>query len=199
MLKKFVVLIFVVIVLLLSIYSSKVSFALTKNMVISPVKISSETQELIEMFDDDVLIFDYKLDDTVKSFSFNLWAYDQEINEWRIAFKIFNNIRFLKSELITGIGEKNSILCTRTNKLRDSAIVDLSEFNLAKLNMFRYKKLSEPIKIKLNEEIVLIEKVNIEKNKLISNENKNFKDLDCNAGVAITIVFYDELIDELSD
>lgn len=44
-------------------------------MTIKPSEFSKETQEVLDLFDDEIRFFDISLDETVKSYTISVWVY----------------------------------------------------------------------------------------------------------------------------
>lgn len=159
-------------------------------MIIQQSKFSDETQEVLQIIDNEIAFFDYEVDESIKSISMEVWAYKdgQWINSGgthgdinpgkkRIAIRLNQN-----SGDIFEIDEKGYTKYTYDN------IVDFSE-----CTMQTYFRLTNPTNIEINKEITLWANLGTSKNALSSSEN--FREVDCDAGIAVTITFSDKNID----
>jgi len=188
--KKIYFIIFVLVTLLLSACTNDLTTG--GKMTIKPSQFSKETQEVLKLFDDEILFLDYKVDETVKAYSINLWAYQN--GEWigngatsggfdlgdRIALRLTDNSYDLYTIDETGHTKYG--------------INDLgTDFSVC--TSIASTRLTNPTSIELNKEIPLWVKIGTDKHGISIGEIHDFRNSDCNAGVAITVTFYDKELD----
>ena len=159
---------------------------------IKPVEFSSnEAKELFQLYEHEMAIFDITTDDTVKSFTVSIWVNTD--GEWQLVRNSYGEIENLGNKFairyIDTTLKLYSIFDSGFNTLTYSHIntnfKDVSERLLSKLN---YEKT-----IELNEEIPLFTYIGGEKLFVdTSKVDNDFKNIECETGLVVTITFSDE-------
>lgn len=193
----FIILIFLVFILFL-IYDNirinkKIDILKDDVMYIEKVKFSKETEQILSLVDEELLFFDYKLDNTIKSIKIDFWSYidgnwtsfegyssNLELTKKRddrIGIKINDNncyviYDFKKNDYLMSVFEKSI-------KFENPEI--LSKRNLGY------------IRIEPNKEIVLFEKYSYDdREKQEFNKFGDFRNEKCEKGLVVTITFFDK-------
>jgi len=159
-------------------------------MYIKPSVFSEETQQILELLDEEITFFDIVLNDNVKSYAISLWIFndgkwseqgkilgDNSADAHRIAAKITGDTCVLYS-----IDENGHSKCTYR---------DLNISFEESLGIISSKIHSETF-IELDTEIPVWVKIGNDENHLESLDLDNFKNAKCNAGFAITFTAYSE-------
>lgn len=166
-------------------------------MTIRPCKFSKETQKVLNIIDDEIVFFDYDLDETVKFFSINLWFYKN--GEWVADGKISNSINSLKNRIAIQLKE-SEVDVFSIDEMGGFTKYGLLEpgMDFSNSTFVASNRISEPTQIVLNEEIPLWVKVGTDKDSIQTGafSSSDFRNFDCNAGIAVTVTFYDEKIEQ---
>lgn len=185
--KKYILILFLLITLLLSACTNYLTIG--GKMTIKPSQFSKETQEVLKLFDDEIIFFDYKLDETVKAYSINLWAYQN--GEWIGNGAIYGGFD-LGDRIALRLTDNSFDLYTidETGHTKYS-IHDLgTDFSVC--TSIASTRLINPTSIELNKEIPLWVKLGTDKHGISIGEIHDFRNSDCNAGVAVTVTFSDK-------
>ena len=161
-----------------------------KPMTIRPTVFSEETQRVLDILDDEVMFFTYATDETVQSMALDIWFYED--GEW-------NNAGAVK-------GGQESVTQDIVLRIKDTEIdvIQVHEYGQSKYTypvtqvfssgeMAVEDRLMTTETIVPGEEIVLYSKVATDDNVIRSGEN--FRDMDCTAGMALTVVFSEEPVE----
>lgn len=158
--------------------------------IIKPSEFSEETQKVLELFDD-IMFYDYTADETIKSYTINMWVYEDgewinEINSSGNTDKLDNQIAFRFTdtgyELFT-IDENGHVKHTSPDIYN----------GFSDTRQQASTSLSESTEIVLNTEIPLW--VKIGNNEDTISISKDFRDSICTAGVAVTVTFSDKAVE----
>lgn len=162
-------------------------------MIIMPSKFSEETQEVLKIFDDEVVFLDYTIDETVKSSSINLWFYKN--GEWTEGGKTSGNVDSLENQIAIRLKENGYDLFAidKNGHIKYSYPEIGTDFSNS--TAIASTRISSPTQITLNEEIPLWIKLGTDKSGIDIGMSDDFRNSDCNAGVAITVTFSDKEIE----
>lgn len=165
-----------------------------KGMYIKPSEFTEETREVLELFDDEVQFFDIVLDETVKSETITVWVYRDgaweesgktsgpvDTRERRIAIRLTED----SYELYT-MDESGHIkyTCPDLNTTFDESVAIIGS------------RVEGETQLILNEETPIFLKIGSESSSMESyNVTDDFRTMDCNAGVVITITVSDEIVE----
>ena len=166
----------------------------SKEMTIQPSEFSDETKKILEIFDNESIFFDLLVDETVKSQTITVWAYDNGV--WVENGKTYAEIEYLESQIaiqLEGIGydlysindngnTKYSYPKIKTDFSKSTVIVD--------------HRIEEPTPIVIDKEIPIWVKIGTDKNTFKTSEiSEDFRNADCNSGMAVTITFSDKQVE----
>lgn len=164
-------------------------------MEISRSQFSEETQEILDMLDNEIAFFDYHVDQSVKSMAINIWTY--ESGEWLDSGAVLGNLPSEEGRIAVRINDNSYDIFhieedgyTKSTHHHDSSLEDS---NL----LFVTHRLSDSAPIALNEEINLWYRLGTASNTFRTNSDAsyNFREADCDSGLAVTITFSDQLVD----
>lgn len=197
--KKLVILVLIIVAVVLAIYSNK-SSSLTKNhMTIEPAKLSQETQDILDMIYDDTLFLNYKVDKTAKSYSINLWQFDQENDEWKDSGSFHGAIDQLENKIAIRLTDNKLDFFKMSENGNSNSSLNLAKSYFSSAGIRYENKLSKPTWIKLNEEIVLFKKLGTDKGDLstddIIHSMRGITDSECSVGIAVTIMISDKVFE----
>ena len=164
------------------------------NMTIRPSVFSKETDEVLSLFDDEVQFFDIKLDDTVKSYSMILWAYQN--GEWEEAGRTEGKSEFLGSRIAIRLTENSYDLYTAdetgNTKFSYPTVETGFENSIAKGG----EKIDREIPLELNKETPIWVKIGTDTGSMrVGDITDDFRQADCNAGIAVTLTVSDQIVE----
>lgn len=159
-------------------------------MSIRPSQFSKETQEVMKIFDDEVIFFDCNLNESVKYFSINLWAYQD--GKWVSKGNTSGGIELLDNRIALRLMDNHFDLYTidESGYCKYSADDIGTDFSVS--TSILSKKITNPVPIELNIEIPLWVKIGTDKHGISLGEAYDFRNADCNSGVALTVTFSDK-------
>lgn len=165
-----------------------------KGMYIKPSEFTEETREVLDLFDDEVQFFDIVLDETVKSETITVWVYRDGVweengktsglvdtLERRIAIRLTENSYELYS-----MDESGHVKYTypELNSSFDESVAIIGS------------RVEGETQLVLNEETTIWMKIGSESSSMENyNVTEDFRTIDCNAGVVITLTVSDELME----
>ena len=165
-----------------------------KGMYIKPCDFSEETREVLDLFDDEVQFFDIVLDETVKSETITVWVYRDGVweengktsglvdtLERRIAIRLTENSYELYS-----MDESGHVKYTypELNSSFDESVAIIGS------------RVEGETQLVLNEETPIWMKIGSETSSMENyNVTEDFRTMDCNAGVVITLTVSDEIVE----
>lgn len=165
-----------------------------KGMYIKPSEFTEETREVLDLFDDEVQFFDIVLDETVKSETITVWVYRDGVweengktsglvdtLERRIAIRLTENSYELYS-----MDESGHVKYTypELNSSFDESVAIIGS------------RVEGETQLVLNEETPIWMKIGSETSSMENyNVTEDFRTMDCNAGVVITLTVSDEIVE----
>ncbi len=163
------------------------------DMSIKPSEFSQETLKVLEILDDELQFFDINLNETAKSYSMSIWVYRD--GEWQEDGKTYGNIDMLESQIAINLSKtKYELFSINENGHTSSSYIIDSDFENSIGTTS--KRLDSEIIIEIDKEIPLWVKIGTESNSMsILPLTEDFRDNECNEGVAITLTVFDEEID----
>lgn len=154
-------------------------------MIVRPSEFSEETQRVLELFDDEIMFFDFIVDETVKSLQVNVWVYEN--GQWVDKGEISGNISGLRSQAAIQVTENKYNIFT----LDENGHVKYSspEVNIGFENTAQKisHKITKPVDITVGKEITLWVKIGNDGNGISVSDD--FRNSDCTAGIAFTVTF----------
>lgn len=179
---------------LLSVLTSCAKEEESKNptMMLQKTEFSKETKDTLEMLgvlnseNQSLLSFDYNVDDSVKTEVITIWSYQD--GEW-IGEKSETSIHEKENQIMIHFYEESYDVFHKDG----SGYIKSTHKNQVKFDdtqMLVTYQLSEPKEIIIDEEITLWYQVGTKKDSVSVVED--FRSVDCEDGIAITVTFLDE-------
>lgn len=165
-----------------------------KDMFVAPSEFSEETEKVLSIMDEEIMFFDYDLDETVKSMSIDIWEYED--GEWADIGGTYGNIEpNSKGQIALRITDSSyDIFNLKENGHSKSSYPEVTDFK--KPIATGGTRLSSPTAIKLNHEIPVWVKIGTDKDTMAINDiSEDFREYYCTAGVAFTVTFSDKDVD----
>ncbi len=162
-------------------------------MYIKPSDFSDETLEVLELFDDEIQFFDLSLDETAKSHTISVWVYRD--GEWVEDGKTFGNIDRSAGRIAVRLTETSYDLYTMDDenghvKYSYPALDTPFEESIGTGGA----RIDRETPIELNKEIPIWVKIGTTANSMKSmNITDDFRNAECNAGIAVTLTVSDEI------
>lgn len=165
-----------------------------KEMYIKPSEFTEETREVLELFDDEVQFFDIVLDETVKSETITVWVYRDGI--WEENGKTSGPVDALERRIAIRLTENSYELYS----MDESGHVKYTypELNVSFDNSVAIigSRVEGETQLILNEETPIWMKIGSETNSMENfNVTEDFRTMDCDAGVVITLTVSDEIVE----
>lgn len=159
-------------------------------MTINPTNLSDETLTALEFVSEEAAFFDFIVDDTIKSYAVEAWIF--EGGEWKSYGGTSVNIDAHSNKIaINPKGDGYNIMTSDDSGfisyLSDEVYSEFS--NTTQIGTY---KLTNSTPILKDTEITLWSKIGNNENGMST--NKEFRNADCSAGMAFTIVFSEEKI-----
>ncbi len=152
---------------------------------IAPAQLEEETETILNVISSDVVLFDYRVDTSIKSFRLELWKLEE--SGWESNGSVYGNLSTQQGRL--GIsyndGDFAMIEFTDTGSSKSSYTVD---GGFTSEQMIGTSKLAQETEIVPEQEIALWVKAGTDKNGL-SMVLDDFRNIDCEAGLAVTVTF----------
>lgn len=165
-----------------------------KEMYIKPSEFTEETREVLELFDDEVQFFDIVLDETVKSETITVWVYHD--GQWQESGKTSGPIDTLERRIAIRLTENSYELYS----MDESGYVkyESPELNTSfdESMAIIASRVEGETQLILNEETPIWMKIGSETSSMENfNVTEDFRTMDCNAGVVITLTVSDEIVE----
>lgn len=164
-------------------------------MIIKPSEFSQETLDVLKLFDDEIQFFDIQLNDTAKSFSISIWQYQDE--QWNEIGTTSGQAEFLGDRIAVKVDETTYEIYHMDenghSSIKSPALDLKFEETMARI---QWKVDQEEI-LEINKEKIIYAKVGTNKTEFSTSIiSTDFREIECDAGIAITLTIYDK---ELSD
>lgn len=165
-------------------------------MYIMPSQFSEETLEVLEVLDHELQFFDISLNDTAKLHTVSVWVYRD--GQWHEDGKSYGETEFLGNRYAIKLTRTSCELISmdETGHTRSTyPVLDTSfDESMASLGW----RLSDKQTIELNKEIPLWVMIGSNDGSFrtsSSDMKENFRKVECDAGIAVTITVSDEVAD----
>ncbi len=155
---------------------------------IKPSEFSAETTTILNLFDDEIMFFDFTVDETIKSCSVNVFNYIDD--EWKEIGSMQSSIQKTDNQIAVKINEDSYEVFVIDESGHSAYTSPEVDFSFDETTAQLWSKFSNPQDIVIGEEIQLFAKIGNNGNNL--SLDGNFREADCTQGFAITITFFDE-------
>ena len=165
-----------------------------KGMYIRPSEFSEETREVLNLFDDEVQFFDIVLDETVKSETITVWVYKNGI--WEESGKTSGPVELLDRQIAIRLTENSYDLYS----IDESGHVKYScpdlDTSFDESMGILGSRVEGETKLILNEETPILMKLGSKSGSMENyNVTEDFRTMDCDAGVVVTLTGADEVME----
>lgn len=159
-------------------------------MVIVGSEFSEDAELILQLVDGEFYFFDYMVDETVHYASIFVWIYDQESGEWVEKGRSVRPVNQMRLNRIgIQIDGSDYVIYHNDDNGRSSVSYDnIADFD--KTILQTGSRVVNPTPIELDEEIPLWVRFGTNNNHLSS--SSNFREVDCEVGVAVSVVFSDQ-------
>ncbi len=164
-----------------------------KDMSIKASELSEDAKKVVALFDGDLSFFDIKVDETVNSYSIEVWAYRD--GEWHNDGIASGGIEFLTNQIAVNLTET---FCETfyIDENGHSALSFTLETDFSNSVATSIGKIDEEIPIELNKEVLIWLKIGTESGNVgVMDITEDFRSIECDAGVAVTITVSDEVVE----
>jgi hypothetical protein len=163
-------------------------------MYIKPSEFSDETMEVLELFDDEIQFFYISFDETVKSYAIVAWIYRN--GEWVEGGMTGGNTDHLTRRIAVRLTETGYDIYTVDESGYVKYSVPISETPFDESMGIGGTRIDREIPIELNKEIPIWVKIGTTTNSMkIMGITDDFRNAECNAGIAITLTASDKVIE----
>lgn len=162
-------------------------------MYIMPSEFTDETRETLELFDDEVQFFDIVLDETVKSETITVWVYRD--GTWEESGKTSGSVEELERRIAIRLTENSYDLYSMDESGHvkyTSALNTTFDESMAVVS----SRVEGETLLVLNEETPIWMKIGSKSSSMEGfNVTEDFRNMDCNAGIVVTITVSDEIVE----
>ncbi len=162
----------------------------TLSMSIKPSEFSEETSKVLELFNDELHFFDLKTDETVKHYAVSVWLYRD--GEWHGEKILFGEVDLLPEQIAIEIRDDNYTFFSITENGHTSAYYPEIGTDFTSSVGISNLKIETEFPVELNQEIPIFIKYGMETNSIkIFDITKDFRNIECDAGIAFTLTVSD--------
>lgn len=158
---------------------------------IKPTEFSEETIKVLDLMDDEIMFFDYTVDETIKSTTIDAWVYKD--GEWESVSRSYRNVSKADNQVAFRYIEPKFELYVIDETGHVKSTSPEMPVGFADTKHQISTRLQQPTKIALNTEIPLWVKIGNNDDRISIDDN--FRDSNCTAGIAVTITFSDKTLE----
>lgn len=163
-------------------------------MYIKPSNFSEETQEILDLFDDEIQFFDISFDETAKSYAVSIWAYHD--GEWVEDGTTAGNVDHLTGKIAVRLTETGCDLYTIDENGHVKYSFPFVDTPFDESTGIGGTRIDREIPIELNKEIPLWVRIGTTADSMrVMEITDDFRNAECNAGIAVTLTVSDEEVD----
>ncbi len=164
----------------------------SSQMTVKPSQFSEETQEVLQIIDDEIVFFDYQVSDLIRSISVDIWKFEH--GQWVNAGKSYGNLAAkegrLAVRLINGSWDIFFINEDGNSKASYKGAPDFS--SAAAQAGYR---LTQPTEIEPGKAITLWSELGFDESAAVNQATSNFRDSNCTMGTAATVTFSSDVVE----
>ena len=161
----------------------------TGSMTLRPSQLSPETEGVLDIVGDEVMFFDYAVNETIKSKKIDIWIYED--GEWRILGNSSGNLESLEGQAAVEIGESSC------------AVFDIDSTGHTKISFpfpegfgdwksWTECRITDPVDFEAEEEIALWTRLGYGESGEKAVSTLDFRGASCSQGIAVTAKFSEE-------
>ena len=165
-----------------------------QGMYIKPSEFTEETREVLGLFDDEVQFFDIVLDENAKSETITVWVYRD--GEWEESGKTSGPVEKQERRIAIRLTENSYELYSMDESGHVKYTSPDLNTNFEESVATIASRIEGETKLVLNEETPIWMKVGSETSSMENhNVTEDFRNMDCNAGIVITLTVSDESVE----
>ena len=161
-----------------------------ETMTIKESVFSAETMSVLEIVDDEILFFDFTVDDNIKSYSINAYIYVE--NEWVDYGTTSGNVEHLDNRMGIKVDETGYDIHMMDDSGFTGYQADSPYNEFENTTQQGSYKITSSVDIISDEEITLWSKIGNNENGLAI--SPDFRNADCTAGMTFTVVFSNQVL-----
>lgn len=159
-------------------------------MTIRPSEFSKETQEVLDLFDDEIQFFDISLDETVKSYTISVWVYRD--GTWNEDGKTYGKSDLLGNRIAIRLTETSCDIYNISENGSSRCSYPVLDTTFDKPMGVATTRMTQELPIELNKEIPICVKTGSSANQMtVMNITEDFRNAKCEAGIAVTLTVSD--------
>ena len=159
-------------------------------MTIKPSEFSKETQEVLDLFDDEIQFFDISLDETVKSYTISVWVYRD--GTWNEDGKTYGKSDLLGNRIAIRLTETGCDIYNISENGSSRCSYPVLDTTFDKPMGVATTRMTHELPIELNQEIPICVKTGSSANQMtVMNITEDFRNAKCEAGIAVTLTVSD--------
>lgn len=163
-------------------------------MYIMPSQFSEETLEVLEVLDHEIQFFDISLNETAKSHTVSVWVYRD--GQWHEDGKSYGETKFLGDRYAIRLTETSCELISMDENGHTRSTYPVLDTSFDKSMASAGWRLNEKQTVELNKEMPLWVMIGFKDGSFqVSDLKENFREIECEAGIAVTITVSDEVAD----
>ncbi|MFI3115288.1 MAG: hypothetical protein R3Y12_04010 [Clostridia bacterium] len=163
----------------------------SNSIYIKPSDFSEETTKALEIFNDELQFYDIEVDETVKSYLLTIWVYKD--GKWQETGKNLGAIEFLANQIAINL-TKNDVKIFSIYENGNSTYYSEFETDFENMKGIMSTRIDVEIPIELNKEILIWVITGTKDTSMRAIDiTKDFRSIECDAGVAITLILSDEI------
>lgn len=154
-------------------------------MIIKPSEFSEETKRVLDLFDEDIMFFDFAVDETVKSSTVDVWVYENGV--WVNKGATSGNVDKTDNQIAIQITESGYNIFTLDESGHIKYSAPEMDIDFENTTQQLSNKVTNPTDIIVGEEIPLWVKIGNTQNGI--SIPTDFRSSNCTAGIAFTVTF----------
>lgn len=176
------------------VFSSSACTPQTKQseLFIQPSTFSKETNDVLALFENEIQFFDVSLDDSAKYYKIALWTYQDGL--WYENTSTSGETESFGNRIAVMLRNDCYDLYTIDKNGHNKYSAPITNTNFKDATMIGNVKIENQTPILLNTETPILLKIGTKQNSLREIDiTKDFRDLACDMGVAVTLTVFDEV------
>lgn len=165
------------------------------SMHIKPSEFSQETIEVLKLFDDEIQFFDVSLNESAKSYDITIWIYRD--GEWGDEGRTYGDVKFIGDRIALRLTDNSCDIYNITiNEGYSKASYQLLETSFSNSMSKISRRIDNEEVLELNKEVPIWVKIGTNETSFsVSDFEKNFREIECSAGIVITLTVSDKVVE----
>ncbi len=161
-------------------------------MQIVPTAFSNETTAVLSLIDSEMEFFDFSVNESVQSVDYSLWVFNGEV--WEDFGGSYGDMSDTAEMIALNMQDDSFELFSIDENGHTSVYYPSVEVDFSDMSMTVQGWLDNPTEIMPGEEILLYHKYGTNENSISTNDT-DFRSVDCEVGVAVTVTFSGDIIE----